>query len=237
QVGSLAYATGRKGKQSIYVNLYLAGSASIQLDGAAVKIAQKTEYPWDGKVKLTVTPAKASQFTLRLRIPGWAQGRPVPSDLYRFANAKPAAISLKVNGQPTDAKPQADGYACLKRTWKPGDVVQLDIPMPIKRVYAHKKIQADIGKTSIMRGPLVYSIEAADNPDVKIPGVILGPKAELKSEHRAGLLGGVTVITARAIAEGKPFKMTAVPYYAWNNRLKGAMTVWLDEAAPVKARK
>ena len=211
--------------------------AAIKLDGATVKIAQKTDYPWNGKVKLTVTPKAASDFTLRLRIPGWARGRPVPSDLYRFAAAKPAPISLTINGKPADATPGRDGYACLKRTWTPGDVVQLDIPMPIKRAYAHKKVRADIGKTSIMRGPLVYCIEAADNPETKIPSVILPPKAELKSQHRADLLGGVTVITGRAIAEGKPLTMTAIPYYAWNNRAKGAMTVWIAEAAPAKPKK
>ncbi len=231
QVGAMAYATRTK---SIYVNLYAAGTANINLDGAAVKITQETDYPWSGKVKLTLTPQareKTPEFTLRLRIPGWARGRPVPSDLYRFADARPSAISLKINGKPAKSQPQADGYLHLKRTWKPGDTVQLDIPMPIRRAYAHKKVKADIGKTSIMRGPLVYCIEAADNPDVKIPSVILPSKSELKPQHRPDLLGGVTVITGPAIAEGKPLTMTAIPYYAWNNRTKGAMTVWINEAA------
>ncbi|MBT3201506.1 MAG: glycoside hydrolase family 127 protein [Phycisphaerales bacterium] len=236
QVGSMAYACDDKNK-SLYVNLYLAGDASIKLGDTKMKIAQKTDYPWSGKVQLTVTPKTASDFTLRLRIPGWAQGRPVPSDLYHFGNAAVSKVTLKVNGKSADATPGTDGYAVLKRTWKPGDIVELNIPMIARRVYAHEKVKADTGKTSIMRGPLVYCIEAVDNPDTNIPGVILPPKAELKSKHRADLLGGVTVITSEATAGGAPFKMTAIPYYAWNNRDKGAMTVWINEAAPVKAKK
>ncbi len=228
QVGGLAYA---RDKKNIYTNLYVAGQATIKLGGATVKIAQQTDYPWNGKVRLTVTPAKASQFGLNLRIPGWARGRPVPSDLYRFGNTKVQPVTLKINGQAADASPKVDGYVHLQRTWKPGDIVELNLPMDVRRVYAHKKIKGNVGKTAMMRGPIVYCIEAADNPEVNIPRIILPPKAELKSEHREKLLGGVTVITAQATAEGKTFKMTAVPYYSWANRERGAMTVWLDESA------
>lgn len=235
QVGSLAYACDDK-RKSVYVNLYAAGDASVKLGVETVKIAQKTDYPWNGKVQLTVTPAHPFDFTLRLRIPSWAQGRPVPSDLYRFGNTAAVKVTLKVNGKSADATPQADGYAVLKRTWKPGDVVELDMPMSVKRVYAHEKVKADTGKTSIMRGPLVYCIEAVDNPDTNILNTILPPKAELKAKHRADLLGGVTVITGQATVDGKSVKITAVPYYAWNNRDKGAMTVWINEAAPAKKR-
>jgi uncharacterized protein len=234
QVGGLAYATDKK---NIYVNLYVAGEAMVKLGGETVKIAQTTDYPWNGKVKLTVTPKAASEFTLRLRIPGWARGRPVPSDLYRFGDAKVPPVILKINGKTADATPKADGYAHLKRTWKPGDVVELDMPMSVKRVYSHEKIKANTGKTSLMRGPIVYCLEAVDNPETNIPQVILPPKAELKGKHRTDLLGGVTVITGQATVEGKPFKMTAVPYYSWANRDRGAMTVWINETAPAKTKK
>ncbi len=228
QVGGLAYA---RDKKKIYVNLYAAGEASIELDrGATVKLAQKTDYPWNGRVRLTVSPARASEFTLCLRIPGWALGRPVPSDLYRFAETKVAPVGLKVNGQAADASPKADGYVHLQRTWKAGDVVELDLPMPIQRVYAHEKVKEDIGKTALMRGPIVYCIEAVDNPETNIPRVVLPPKAELKAEHREKLLGGVTVIQGQAVVDGKSVKLTAVPYYAWANRARGAMTVWMDES-------
>jgi DUF1680 family protein len=233
QVGGLAYALSEK---KVYVNLYLAGEASVRIDPrVTVKLAQETDYPWNGRVRLTVTPDRASEFTLCLRIPGWALGRPVPSDLYRFAEPKVPPITLKINGKTTDASPKADGYVHLKRRWKATDVVELVLPMPINRAYAHQKVEADRGKVALMRGPIVYCLEALDHPDVDISRLALPRKADLKAEHRAELLGGVTVLQGKALADGKrPTTLTAVPYYAWANREKAAMTVWLDEA-PVPA--
>ncbi|MCK5496423.1 MAG: glycoside hydrolase family 127 protein, partial [Hyphomicrobiaceae bacterium] len=166
QVGGFVYA---RGKENIYVNLYAAGTASIKIDGGeTVKLTQKTDYPWNGKVQLTVTPEQAAEFALCLRIPGWALGRPVPSDLYRFADGKPAPVTLKINGKPADATPAADGYVHLQRRWLTGDVVELDLPMPINRVYAHEKIEADRGKVALMRGPIVYCVEAADHAEADV---------------------------------------------------------------------
>ena len=229
QVGGFVYARRDK---NVYVNLYAAGTASIKIDdGETVKLTQKTDYPWNGSVQLTVTPDQPSEFALCLRIPGWAQGRPVPGDLYRFADANVAPVELKINGAPVDASLNSDGYVHLKRNWRQGDVVELNLPMPIKRVYAHEKVKADEGKVALMRGPIVYCLEATDNPDVKIPSLLLPRKANLQAHHRPELLGGVTVLQGKALAEDqKPVTLTAVPYYSWANREKGAMTVWIDEA-------
>jgi len=221
QVGGFAYALG---KGVAYVNLYLAGEASLKMDGGAtIKLTQETDFPWNGRVRLTVAPERASDFTLCLRIPGWARGRPVPSDLYRFAEAEAPPAGLKVNGQAADAAPEADGYVHLKRRWRPGDVVELALPMPIRRVYAHEKVEADRGKVALMRGPIVYCLEAADHPDADVLELSLPREAKLAAEHRADLLGGVTVLRAKGA------DITAVPYYAWANRDPGAMTVWMDE--------
>ena len=115
-----AQATGR-----LYVNLYAAGEAAIELDGGAtVRLAQQTDYPWDGCVRLTVTPETPAEFALCLRIPGWALGRPVPGDLYRFASPKVPPVALKVCGRAAAAAPRDDGYVHLKRRWQPGDVVE-----------------------------------------------------------------------------------------------------------------
>ncbi|MBE3097300.1 MAG: glycoside hydrolase family 127 protein [Planctomycetes bacterium] len=232
QVGGLAYACG---KRQVYVNLYLAGEASFKMDGGVtVKLAQQTDYPWDGRVRLTVTPAQASEFALCLRIPGWALGRPVPSDLYRFSNSKVPPVVLKVNDKIADSSPQDDGYVHLQRRWQAGDVVELDLPMPVHRVYAHEKVQDDQGKVALMRGPIVYCLEAVDQPGEDLFRVVLPQEALLRAEHRAELLGGVTVLQGSALADGqRPVMLTAVPYYAWANREKGAMTVWVGEA-PVK---
>jgi hypothetical protein len=226
----LVYA---RGKQKVYVNLYAAGEASIKMDGGVtVKLAQQTEYPWDGRVRLTVTPEKASEFALCLRIPGWALGRPVPSDLYRFGGPKVASVGLKINGKTANPSPGDDGYAHLQRRWQAGDVVELDLPMPVQRVYAHEKVQEDKGKVALMRGPIVYCIEGVDHPGVDLARVVLPRDADLRAEHRAGLLGGVTVLQGNALGDGqRPIPVTAVPYYSWANREQGAMTIWIPQPA------
>jgi DUF1680 family protein len=122
----------------------------------------------------------------------------------------------------------------LQRRWQAGDVVELDLPMPVNRVYAHEKVQEDQGKVALARGPIVYCLEAVDQPGVDLFRLILPQETGLRAEHRAGLLGGVTVLQGSALADAeRPVTLTAVPYYAWANREKGAMTVWLGEA-PVK---
>ena len=230
QVGGLVYA---QGKNRLYVNLFAAGEASVRMDnGVNVKLAQQTNYPWDGRVKLTVTPEQTSDFDLCVRIPGWALGRPVPGDLYRFADSKVAAVGLKVNGKTIDATPKEDGYVHLKRSWKPRDVVELDMPMPVRRVYAHEKVAEDHGKVSLMRGPITYCLEAVDNPNVNVLTAALLQEAELRPVHNDQLLGGVTVIEGKGMDDrNRPVTLTAVPYYSWANREKGAMTVWIKEAA------
>ncbi|MEI7954976.1 MAG: beta-L-arabinofuranosidase domain-containing protein, partial [Verrucomicrobiota bacterium] len=228
QIGGFMYA---QGPGQIYVNLYAAGEAKLKLDdGTPVKLTQQTEYPWDGHVALTVAPEPARAFELCLRIPGWARGRPVPSDLYQFTGPEVPPVTLKLNGQAVAATPGADGYLHLQRTWQAGDVVELDMPMPVQRVVAHAKVAADRGKLALMRGPLVYCLEAVDQPGTDLAQLVLPKTAALRAEHRADLLGGVTVLTGQAMAEGRPFTFTAVPYYAWANRDKGAMRVWLKQA-------
>jgi DUF1680 family protein len=230
QVGGLAYA---RGQRTAYVNLYIAGEASLKLDdGVTVKLAQQTDYPWNGRVRLTVTPNATSEFALCLRIPGWALGQPVPSDLYRFGEAKVPTVALKINGQTADPKPRADGYVHLQRLWKAADVVEVELPMPAHRVYAHEKVQDDQGKVALMRGPIVYCLEAVDNPGVDLSRVVLPRDSDLRAEHRAGLLGGLTVLEGKGVDEKQnSIPLTAVPYYAWQNREKGAMNVWMVQSS------
>ena len=229
QVSGLAYAQGR-GK--VYVNLYMAGQASVQVnEETRLKLVQETDYPWNGHVRLTIAPERPADFALYLRIPCWALGRPVPGDLYRFADAKVPPVGLKINGQAAEVSLQADGYVHLQRRWQAGDIVELELPMPVRRVYAHEKVVDDQGHVALMRGPLVYCLEAADNRDVDLLRVTLPREAVLRVEHRTELgLGGVTIVQAEVPAHGKPpVTLTAVPYYAWANREPGAMTVWIKE--------
>lgn len=230
QIGGLAYACGQ---QLAYVNLYAAGEASIKMgNGTQAKLTQQTDYPWNGRVRLTVTPEQPSEFTLCLRIPGWALGHPVPSNLYRFGSQKVPPIALKINGREAGAPVRDDGYVHLQRTWQAGDVVELELPMPVQPVYAHEKVLEDKGKVALMRGPIVYCLEAADHPGVDLSRLALAPKPGFRAEHRAGLLGGLTVLQGAGFAGGESqVPVMAIPYYAWANREKGAMRVWIGEAS------
>jgi len=230
QVGGFVYAQER---ERLYVNLFAAGEATVDLNGGArVKLSQATDYPWNGSVRLSVDPQQPADLTLCLRLPSWARGRPVPSDLYRFADADVPPVSLKINGEAVDATPHDDGYVHLKRRWQPGDRVEFDLPMPIRRVYTHENVEDNRGKVALMRGPIVYCLEAADHRGVNVAGLRLAQDTPLRAEHRPGLLGGVSVLLGEAQdGNGEPVTLTAVPYYAWCNREKGSMTVWIDEPA------
>ncbi len=222
----------------VYVNLFIAGSSEIQMGDQVLQLHQATSYPWDGHITLTVTPETSTDFTLCVRIPGWAQGHPVPSDLYRYLNDQRAAVTLSVNGtaQPLELN---KGFACLQRTWEPGDTVELTLPMPIRRVVSHPNVTANVGRVALERGPLVYCAEWPDAPpNVSVREIILPDDAPLSTEQRPGLLGGVTVIQGPAKVKprgtdndnAQSVTLTAIPYYAWAHRGQGEMAVWLKRS-------
>jgi DUF1680 family protein len=222
QVGGLLYAGG---DGAVYVNLYASSNARIAVGETPVEIAQHTDYPRSGEVKLTVEPAEAAAFDLKLRIPDWCQH-----------------ASVKVDGEELPATPGEDGYVCLSRTWQPGDVVTLKLDMPIRRIAANPKVTADVGRVALMRGPLVYCLEAADNEGA-VRDIALPRRAELKTEWQPDLLGGVILLRGkglrrardesaelyRAVDDDPKADVTAIPYYAWDHREPGEMVVWVPE--------
>ena len=224
-VGRWFYATDAAG---IYVNMYAASTAKIALAGGEVTLRQETRYPWDGRVAITVSPGKPRTFDVSLRIPGWTRSAPLPSPLYRFGGPAGARPTLRINGQAVRLPAPVKGYATVRRRWRAGDVVELNLPMPIRRVQADGKIAADRGRVALMRGPVVYCLEGVDNGG-KALNIVLPKDAKLTAEHRPDLLGGVTVIRGRGLLGAKPVDITAVPYYAWQNRGIGEMTVWITE--------
>jgi len=227
--------------QTLYVNLFAAGNADVTLDGnIKLKLAQATRYPWDGNVKLTITPDRPASFTVNVRIPGWARNEPVPGDLYRFLDAAPAA-TVKVNGQPVTAAP-VKGYVPIARTWRAGDTIELNLPMPVRRVVAHDSVAADHNRLALQRGPLVYAAEWPDNPGGKVRNLVLPDANALTAEFQPNLLGGVVAVKSNAVAlsqdalgrvvkTSQPF--VAIPYYSWANRGRGEMIVWLARTEDV----
>jgi hypothetical protein len=223
---------------ALWVNLFMESTAEIKMDnGRTVKMAQETRYPWDGAVKMTVTPDRAAALTIHVRIPGWARNQPVAGDLYSYADSTGGAPSLKLNGKTVPI--QLDkGYAALTRAWKSGDTIELNLPMPVRRVVANQQVAADRGRVALERGPIVYAAEWADNPNGKVRNLMLPDSARLTAEFRPDLLKGVEILKGKAVAlsydaRGRVVKaeqdFTAIPYYAWANRGRGQMIVWLPD--------
>jgi uncharacterized protein len=225
----------------VYINLFAQGTGKLHAGGTDVEIVQTTEYPWKGDVRIEVRPVKAAEFTLAVRVPGWATNRPVPSDLYTYPEAAEGAPALKVNGEAVELKLDK-GYALVSRKWQAGDVVELFLPMPVRRVAANAAVEDDRGRVAVERGPLVYCAEWPDN-DGRVSNLVLADGTALGAEMRPEFLGGVVVIKGEAealsekagkiVTEKKP--LTLIPYYSWANRGKGEMTVWLAKD-PAKAR-
>ncbi|HTT64268.1 MAG TPA: beta-L-arabinofuranosidase domain-containing protein [Bryobacteraceae bacterium] len=226
---------------TLYVNLFAGGNAEIPMGGRTLKIVQETRYPWDGKVKITVDPGKPGAFTIKVRIPGWARGEAVPSDLYRFADVLHEPARLRVNGREVPVR-VTEGYATLRREWKSGDVIDLDLPMPVRRIVPNSQVAADRGRVALERGPIVYAAEGVDSPTHRVRNLLLPEDARLTAEFRPDLLNGVVVLEGKATslaydAHGKVTrtseKFTAIPYYAWANRGRDEMIVWIPDSESV----
>jgi len=210
-------------EDNLYINLFIGGIARIKMANRTVKLTQKTDYPWNGMVEITVDPDRAEEFAILVRIPGWAQNKPVPSDLYRYMKKSGEKVRLKVNGKPV-ALDMDKGYVSIHRAWKTGDVITLNLPMPIRRVLSHEKVEDNAGCVALERGPVVYCAEWKDNGG-KALDIVLADDVTLDTEYRADMLGGMTIIKGN-LDNGKPF--TAIPYYAWAHRGQGEMAVWLE---------
>lgn len=218
----------------IFVNLYIQGNAEIPLEGDTVNIRQESNYPWDGAVKLTVNPEKEKKFALRLRIPGWAQNSPVPTDLYSFTD-KSENYKLMINGK--EVKPSVEnGYAVVNRDWKAGDVVELQLPMQIRQIRANEKVEDDRGKLAIQRGPIVYCLEGQDQSDKEVFNKYVPEGSQMEWSYLPAKLGGIGTISGAARQvnpDGSEVDVTftAIPYCTWNNRGRDQMEVWIPENA------
>ena len=224
-VGEYAYSTSQS---ALYVHLYMESEATSDVGGKKVKIRQITDYPWKEKVKIKVDPEKAATFSVALRIPDWC---------------KKAQIS--VNGKPVNfTQMMKKGYAVIKRNWEPGDKIEMTLPMPVERVYAHPSVRHDAGRFAIQRGPIVYCLEEVDNGK-NLHAIAIPAKNVLKAKTEPKTLGGfVSIVGKGQIFDGANWKgelyrqdsspvrsidIKAIPYSMWNNRKPGEMIVWLME--------
>jgi DUF1680 family protein len=218
---NFAYASSPRG---VYLCLY--GGSRLQTD--QITLTQETEYPWDGRVKLTIERAPAGDFSLGLRIPAWAEG---------------AAVRINADS----ASPAATGtFHEIRRVWKTGDSVELDLPMPPRMVEANPYVEEARNHVAVMRGPIVYCLESTDLPTgVRMLDVSLPRDSHLTTSSMNDL--GVTAIEAKGLArpggdwnnalyrnvsldKAREFHLVLIPYFAWDNRGKSEMTVWLPLA-------
>jgi len=216
---------------SIYENLYMTSDANIDLNGKSIKLSQKTDYPWDGKICTIIELQKPTEFDLNLRIPLWSQGKPVPTDLYSYIDNESESVTISVNGSSIPLNVNENGYASINRKWNNGDVVEINLPMPVREVVANEKVKADSGLVAIERGPIVYCFEEIDNGQiVKATGseeatsannaeILITNTGKFSPVFDSNLFGGITKLT-----DGQ---LTAIPYCMWNNRGNGQMTIWM----------
>jgi len=219
----------------LYVNLFVSSSAKIKMANNKVTIKQESNYPWEGDINITVDPELSEKFAIYVRIPGWAQSKPVPSDLYRYKIKSEKKVSLKVNGNSVNLN-MDKGFAKILRKWKKGDKIELDLPMPIKRVLCNEKVEGNREKVAIERGPIVYCAEEVDNGK-NVRKLVIPDNVVLRSEYQKDLVGGIVIIhgiipglnlskEGKSEAKNKQ-KFIAIPYYAWGYRGEGQMAVWL----------
>ena len=229
------YMYAQKG-DNVFVNLFANSSASLNVLGKPVEITQENNYPWDGDLKFTISPKKSPlSFGLLVRIPGWARDTAIPSDLYYFEDNGSNKVVIKINGSPVEYTLQ-NGYAVIQRAWKKNDVVEVSLPMEVKRVVANKNAKDDAGKVALQRGPLMYCAEWADN-NGRAANIVLPANTVFTTEYNPTLLNGITLLKSEATAVvvdqdkvstvRQPF--VAIPYYAWANRGPGEMMLWFPE--------
>jgi len=223
-VGGYFYSTAN---DVLAVHLYGGSSARVTVGGRKVSIKETSNYPWSSAIALRIDPESPGEFAVRLRIPGWARSATA------IVNGAPVAVAANM----------LHGYLEIRRRWQAGDTIELDLPMPVERIYANPNVRMDIGRVALKRGPLVYCAEQVDNP-VAVPRLRLPRAARVATEQRTDLFDGVVtlVVDGRAAEDGRdgdlyrfappesqPATWTALPYYLWNNRAAGPMAVWIPE--------
>jgi DUF1680 family protein len=226
EIGGYAYG---KSSNAIWVNLYGGSTLNMALNGAPLKLTQETEYPWNGRVRLTVNECGSIPFAIKLRIPGWTKG-----------------ATVRVNLGPVADTSAPGTYFELSRVWKAGDVVDLDIPMTTQVIEANPLVEETLGQVALKRGPVVYCLESVDLPaGTSVMDVVVPADVKFLARYDQRLLGAVVTLDGTLLArpeqywsgqlyrelkpvEPKPVKARLIPYCVWGNRGKSEMSVWLQ---------
>lgn len=231
-LGNYIYA---KRNDGIWINLFVGSNTTVEFPKGNVDVKLETGYPWNGNVKLSLSSTKKIKYSLHIRIPGWLKGIPAPGGLYHFTDNKSAMPTIKINGTLADYTIEK-GYAVIEREWKKEDVVDIEMPMEVKKIMARDELKQDKERMALQRGPLIYCFEGADN-NGKAWNIVLPADASfttedfaVKNEKVVALTASVPVLNINA--DGKSVftetqNVRAIPYYTWCNRGSNPMQVWL----------
>jgi len=228
---SWVYSISTKG---IWINLYGGNKLDTKLpDGSLLKLTQETDYPWDGKIKISIDEVEKEQFSVMLRIPAWAEQE---------------EVILKINGKVVQENIQSGEYFELKRIWSAGDIIQLELPMPSQLIEANPLVEQCFNQVAVKRGPVIYCLESPDLPNgISISEVVIPGNIEFRPMHKKAFLGGVTVLQGEASYISKDdwqqklyrsiktphlesIDVQLIPYYTWANRGISEMSVWMSLA-------
>jgi hypothetical protein len=222
--------------QDIFINLFISNDAEFMVGQKKVRLTQKADFPWEGKTSISVFPENDGKFSVRVRIPGWIVNEAIPGGLYRFDDQYSQPYSIKVNGEDAETVVE-NGYAVIERKWEKGDNIEVDFPMPVRKVVADERIKDDIGKVAIQRGPVIYCAEWPDNNNGNILNLVIDRDSPITTEYIDTLLEGTQVIRIKGSQTKKTLdgtiekleeeQVTLIPYALWNNRGPGQMMVWL----------
>ncbi len=239
-VGNYIYG---KSADGIWVNLFVGSDTKIKIGNTDIAVQTETNYPWEGKIRLRINPAKKAKFKLYIRIPDWVLSTAESQQLYPALDKnRTPDFTVTLNEQMKGTEGEVvNGYLVINREWAPGDVVDLDLPFYIKKITAIDTVKADRSRIALRRGPLVYCVEGADNGgqvwNILLPEETIFTSMKYKVLDESVIALKAEVPSAVPAADGKSVEIkgrwiTAIPYYCWANRGANPMQVWL----PTKIR-
>jgi DUF1680 family protein len=208
--------------ENVWVHQYI--GSQVTLDDGKLMLETESGLPWDGKIRITLTPKKAAKFTFHLRLPSWSDGLSLWVNGESQEIPSPPTLDSDHSQTASGYTPHWSYYLPITRTWSPGDTIELEFGLGIQIRATHPRIRATLGQVAVTRGPLVYCLERTDNPDVNIFNIKLDP-ASLFHEVDPDLFDGTTVIRGRT-KSGHP--ITFIPYFLWANRGDSTMTVYIQ---------
>jgi DUF1680 family protein len=226
------YVYAQDSEDNLFVNLYVSSEVTFEMSRGQLGLSVDSEMPWGGTSSITISAEHETEAAIRLRIPGWSRNEVAPEGLYSYADTPDGQATVSVNGQIVPATPDEKGYVSVRRRWADGDVIEVVLPLQVRKVVADSRVTEDRGRFAVERGPVVYCIERPEARDGEVLELLFDDTAELQARTDPDFLGGAVLIDAAARSITDPSspleRVTLIPYHLWANRGAGEMSVWLS---------